>query len=253
MPPDTSPSTTRYRSSIIKGNPSPETREATLQTGVTVSPTLSLSDPDAELEINVSVRIVDSIRPGEPITIRLRRSVFEVYDKLEGGVGMFARGAFGPLYGVNDEGQQIGRYISFGLLRVNEIDITDEPDLKKRGFLFLTIPGDGSPATVTHRLRWDCIFKREQKLTKEDLKPGEKFQVGLNNRFIHTDWWCFGDLEGDLKDTKFYMPYETRSSDAQEELDASIREGNWEGGREPSLIKWVDFQENDRATFMIVE
>lgn len=232
-----------------RGNEDSATKQAKLHVTMAVSPTLSLSDPSAALEVNVSIRIVDSARPGEPITFLAHRTVFEVFHKGEGGIDMFGRGAFGRLLGVDGQNSQTGKNISLGYFRVNEVMRSDALDLREQGLDFLTIPGDGSAVTSTHRLAWERIFKYEEKLSKEDLEPGEKYRIGLNTKFIHTGWWCFGDLKGDLKDKKFYTWYE----DDEKPDDDFLREGNWVLSEDPTLLKWKKIVEDGDATVEIVE
>lgn len=225
-------------------------RQAELHVTMAVSPTLSLSDPKAALEVNVSARIADSAKPGEPITFLAHRTVFEVFHEGEGGMDMFSRGAFGRLLGVDrEENSQTGKNISLGYFRVNEVMRSDAPDLRERGLELLTVPGDGSAVTVTHQLAWERIFRYEEKLSKGDVKPGEKYRMGLSTKFIHTGWWCFGDLQADLKDKKFctWDEYDKKPD------DASLREGNWVLSEEPTLLKWKKVVEDGDATVEIVE
>ncbi|RYP77951.1 hypothetical protein DL771_000810 [Monosporascus sp. 5C6A] len=165
---------------------------------------------------------------------------------------MFARGAFGGIRGVDSENNLTERRISLGLFRVNERMRSDALDLRERGYEFLTIPGDGSAVTVTHKLDWDRIFKYEKKLSREDLKPGDKFRIGLNSQFIGTCWWCFGDLEGDLKGKRFYAWCEDDFGDGRPD-DDFLREGNWVLSKDPMLLKWKWSAELDDVTFEVIE
>ncbi|RYP42999.1 hypothetical protein DL768_010141 [Monosporascus sp. mg162] len=237
---------------FVRGNANSATRQAKLHVGLATSSTLSLNDPNAALDVNLSVRIVDSANPGAPITCLVHRTVFQVFAEGDGGVDMFARGAFGSIRGVDSENNHTERRISLGLFRVNETMCSDALDLRERGYEFLTIPGDGSAVTVTHRLDWNRIFKYEEKLSKEDLKPGEKFRIGLNKRFIGTSWWCFGDLEGDLKGRRFYAWCEDDFRDGRPD-DAFLREGNWMLSKDPKLLKWTWSAEDDDITFEVIE
>lgn len=237
---------------FVRGNADAATRQAKLEVTLTTSPTLSLSDPDANLDVNVSLSVSHSVKPGEPITCLIHRTVFQVFDKGAGGVDMFARGAFGSLRGVDDENNPTERRISLGFLRVNEIMRGDALDLRERGCEFLTVPGDGSAVTVTHRLDWNRIFKYEEKLSKEALEPGEKFRLGLNGKFIGTSWWCFGDLEGGLRDKKFYAWCEDDFGGERPD-DDFLRGGNWELSKDPKLLSWKITADDGDATFKIVE
>lgn len=239
---------------MYKGSPGPEARQAKLQVGLTTSPTLSLSDPSAELEVHVNVRILHSKSPGESITFLTDRTVFDVFEKGEGGMDMFSRGAFGRLHGIDGDGKMAGAHIHLGFFRVNEIMKSDALDLRERGCGFLTIPGDGSPVTVTHKLGWDRIFKYEEKLTKKDLNPGDRFQIGASNKFIRTGWWCFGDLEGDLKNKKFHEWHVNECGLTGERPDDDFLRGDdWVLGQDPKLLRWKKLLGSDSAIFKIVE
>lgn len=229
----------------------PGVTQAKLQVSLSASPTLSLSDPDTKLKVTLSVRIADAKEPGTPITFRVDRSAFEVSDGL--GVDMFARGAFGALRSVDSEGNITDdRRISFGLFRVNEIDRSDALDLRERGCEFLTIPGDGTPATVTHRLDWGRIFKNEEKISKRDLRPGERLRISVNSKYLGTGWWCYGSLDGDLADKKFH-PWTTDEFGEERPNADFVRQGNWVLGRDPQQLYWTVSQKDNKAIIEIVE
>lgn len=76
------------------------------------------------------------------------------------------------------------------------------PDLGKRGVQFITVPGDGSEVRVPHDLSLKRIFKYAEGLKKDDLQPGERYQVFANDGYIGTTWWCWGSLDDDLKEKK---------------------------------------------------
>ncbi len=93
--------------------------------------------------------------------------------------------------------------ISFGHFKLHFARPTDSPDLKKREWLHLiTIPAEGQ-VQVTHNQPISRIFRYEKRLTKDDLRPGESYRMQINPGYLGTAWWCWGDLEGDLKDKKF--------------------------------------------------
>ncbi|RMZ85290.1 hypothetical protein DV738_g356, partial [Chaetothyriales sp. CBS 135597] len=231
-------------------NYDPQETHVSLQVRLTTSPTLSLSQPDATLDVTLGIRIVDSKHPQEPITILIYRSVFEVFGDM--GMDMFARGAFGYLAALDDKDQPTGKIISPGFFRVNEIMNDDSLNLRECGLKFLTIPGDGSEVTVTHKLTWERIFKYEEELTKDDLRPGERFRIGVNKRYMGTSWWCLGDLEGNLKDKKFH-PWTTDFYGDQRPDDDFVREGNWVLGRDPDALHWKIDESERTAIFEIVE
>lgn len=227
-----------------------------LDVSLRVSPSLSLHDAQATLDVGLHVKIAESTRPGVPITIMLYRNVFEVIETGQ-GLDMFARGAFAPLKSVDDaEGRKIRLG---GHLRVNERIRTDVLDLRQRGIQFATIPGDSSEISFTHHLDWDRIFKYADNPgsihTKDDLVPGEKFRVGANKKFMKVLWWCFGDLNGDLRDKKFHPWLLDSCQESDRPSDDFLRDGGWVLGEEenedgPKLD--VVLQDQD-AEFEIVE
>ena len=71
---------------------------------------------------------------------------------------------------------------------------------------FITIPAAAAaapPVVISHDLPLSRIFQFESDLRKEDVKPGEEYSIRLDPRYVGTMWWCWGDLEGDLKEKKF--------------------------------------------------
>lgn len=215
----------------------PPSKQATLQVSLASSPTISLSNEEAVLDVRLSLEIAKSTRPDTPITILVFRNVFEVSDGI--GLDMFARGAFTPLKAVDNPEQR--KIFLGGHLRVNEGMASDALDLRDRGLTFLTVPADGT-VTITHRLDWGRLFKyadRGSVAGREDLRPGEKFRLGLNAKYLTTSWWCFGDLNDDLKAKKFHAwmiddgRVETRPS------DEFLREGNWVLGEESQELGWI--------------
>lgn len=198
-----------------------------------MSPTLSLQDPKATLDVSLHVKIAESARQGVPITIMLHRNAFEVMEPGQ-GLDMFARGAFTPLKGVDDpEGRKIRLG---GHLRVNERMRTDVLDLRERGVQFATIPGDSSEIRFTHHLDWDRIFKYADNpggiRSKDELVPGEKFRIGVNKKFLKVVWWCFGDLDGDLRDKKFHPWLLDSCQESDRPSDDFLRDGDWVLGEE---------------------
>lgn len=229
----------------------PNLTQVTLQARLAISPTLSLSKPDATLDITLGLRISNTAYSGEPVTILTHRSAFEVFG--DDGIDMFARGAFGAIQALDNDNQPMDKRISLGFFRVNEVVNSDSPDLRERGYQFLTIPGDGSEVTVTHRLSWERIFKYEENLSWNDLTPGERFSISVNERYIGTSWWCLGDLEGVLRDKKFHS-WTTDEFGEQRPDDNFLRKGNWVLGRNPKELYWkVDKDSNEEAVFEIVD
>lgn len=130
--------------------------------------------------------------------------------------------------------------------------MSDSKDLRERGCRFATIPGDGSLVMITHRLSWERIFKYENKRTKEDLVPGERFAIRINKDYFGTRWWCWGDQESDLKDKRLHAwrpPYDIEDKPD----DEFLRKGNWVLGEEPMTFHWEIVNQDSAAMFEVVE
>ncbi|KAI1265801.1 hypothetical protein F5Y18DRAFT_28652 [Xylariaceae sp. FL1019] len=222
--------------------------KATINVNMSTSPTISLSDPTAELDLNLSLSIDSSTQEGKPITFMAEQTVFEVHDPEYGGMDIFSRGGFGRLRNPSDPSKSI----SLGLFRVNSRPKNDTLDLRERGHVFYTIPGDGSPITIIHRLSWNRIFKYEDKRTKADLVPGETFDIGMGKGYIGTLWWCWGDMETDLKDKKLHV-WREGAYGSEKPGDDFVKDGNWMLGEAPKRLKWEDVTEGGRASFKVVE
>ena len=234
---------------FIRRNVDPALKQAKINVSLSTSPTLSLSDPDARLEVKLSSSIAWA-RPGRentPLTFCVESSVFEVTDPDEGGMDIFAKGAFGRLREVDDS----SKHISLGLFRFHRFHNIDSPDMRERGDRFVTVPG-----IVTHELTWERIFRYEQKVTKADLAPGMKFKIAISKvqNQVGTYWWCWGDLETDLKDKRLHVWHEHRSQYGGEKPDDDfVREGNWVLGENPEFLEWEDITPGGEVTFEIIE
>ncbi|KAK9778306.1 hypothetical protein SCAR479_04708 [Seiridium cardinale] len=115
---------------------------------LSISGTLSLSDPDADLVLTIAVS--SDLQPpsyeGQAIsTVRTEKSIFNVFEIGLPGVDMFARGAFDHLWSIASRKDNI---ISLGLFGLLDQDVVDSEDLRERGYRFATIPGDGLPIMI---------------------------------------------------------------------------------------------------------
>ena len=71
---------------------------------------------------------------------------------------------------------------------------------------FEMVPPIGEGALVIkHDLSLDKLFAQSHNLKAADIRPGEKYSIGINTKRMFTCWWwTFGDVEhGDLKEKKF--------------------------------------------------
>lgn len=98
--------------------------------------------------------------------------------------------------------QGCGVQIPGGKSHVDDVGFLVDKPLTQTGLslstrlLLLTIPAKWS-VEVTHDLPVSRMFLHEHKLTGHDV-VGETWRLGLNDGYVGTTWWCFGDLEGDL-------------------------------------------------------
>ncbi|PYH65827.1 uncharacterized protein BO88DRAFT_490233 [Aspergillus vadensis CBS 113365] len=155
-------------------------------TVTTSSPTLSLSSSHS-LEVFVHARVIRSTCPGRSVTIAADRSVFA-------GEGLEV-GVFGP--GLTSR-QNPQRTIKFGIIRPRYCDDFEGPSLSERGYRLLTIPADGTDIVVPYEIPLDRLFKHST-LRPEDITPGEEFEIKVYHGRCEVLWWCWGDVEGDLK------------------------------------------------------
>ncbi|GKZ21577.1 hypothetical protein AbraIFM66951_005217 [Aspergillus brasiliensis] len=167
-------------------SPSADDRVAVAITITTSSPTLSLSSSQS-LDVFVRAHIIHSTRPGRSVTIAADRSVFA-------GEGLEI-GNFGP--GLTSK-QDPQRMIDFGIIRPHYRDHFEGPSLYERGYHLLTIPADGTDIVVPYEITLNRLFEHST-LRPEDIIPGEEFELKVNPGRCEVLWWCWGDVEGDLK------------------------------------------------------
>ncbi|PWY68714.1 hypothetical protein BO83DRAFT_418642 [Aspergillus eucalypticola CBS 122712] len=170
----------------LMNSPSADDGVTIALTLTTTSSTLSLSSSHS-LELFVCARIIQSTCPRRSVTIAADRSVFA-------GEGLKI-GVFGP--GAVSR-QDPSRVINFGIIRPRYRDDFEGPSLSERGYRFLTIPADGTGIVVPYGISFDRLFKHST-LRPEDIIPGEEFEIKVNNNRCEVLWWCWGDVEGDLK------------------------------------------------------
>ncbi|KAI1809592.1 hypothetical protein GGS20DRAFT_274405 [Poronia punctata] len=234
---------------LLRYKVDPADMQAKINVALSASPTISLSNPAAELRLTLELSIASSVNEGQPITFMVEKTVFEVTEEGEGGMDIFSLGAFGALRSATHD---TTKAISLGHFKVHGVPTSDSPDLRERGHRFVTIPGDGSTVTVTHTLNWERIFRYEEKRSKGDLVPGERFHIGIRKDYLGTMWWCWGDLETDLKDKKLHI-WHPGPLPGDKPSDDFVREGKWVLGEEPMLLDWQDVTKDGRASFEVIE
>lgn len=43
------------------------------------------------------------------------------------------------------------------------------------------------------------MFRYAEEFKRDDIRPGERYQVYANERSVITSWWCWGSLDAELK------------------------------------------------------
>ena len=224
---------------LLKLKCPPEKRKAVIAVSLsTSSPTCCLNaeeESDSPFQIILALRLEDSTQPGRAITIATRGTVFEPSDP-DAGIDTLALNTFSALTSVNDS----SRFIRLGNLKPHYARSSKEktPDLKERyGVHLLTIPADGE-VQVKHDMPISRMLKRDGRWTKDDLEPGESYRFHVNPDYLGSAWWCWGDLEGDLKDKKLSAWQEgINSSRAEKPTAEQVESEDWIlGGNRAELM-----------------
>lgn len=188
---------------LLKLNCPPERRKAVIGVSLsTSSPTCQLHTTDKSeppFQIILTLRLEHTTQPGRPITICTQGTVCASSDG-NGGLDTLALGTFSHLISNSDPQKRI----NLGHLKPHYAHRTDSKssNLRERDWLnFLTIPADGE-VLVRHDMPISRMLKYEDRLGRNDLKPGESYHFHINPDYLGTTWWCWGDLESDLKDKK---------------------------------------------------
>lgn len=227
---------------LLKLRCPPERRKAVIAVNLsTSSPTCSLDaneGSDFPFQIVLSLRLENSTQPGRAITISTRGTVFEPSDP-DAGIDTLSLNTFGALTSTSDP----SRLIRLGNLKPHYAHSSQEksPDLKERdGVGLLTIPAGGE-VQVRHNMPISRMLKRDERWSKDDLKPGESFRFHINPDYLGTTWWCWGDLEGDLKDKKLSQWQEgINFSRAEKPSPEQVEKEGWVLGANPAELVFED-------------
>jgi hypothetical protein len=183
----------------------PERRKAIIAVSAKPSaPTISVNDTTIEegnepFRLLISLRIVETAQPGQAITICTDNSVFALshpYDDDEpDSLDMLALKK-ASLASTSDT----SRHINLGMFNLHQRPDPDRSaDLKQRpATQLLTIPAEGE-VVIAHDLPLTRMFKHEGTLKPADV-VGETWRPKIFEGAIGTSWWCWGGLEGELKD-----------------------------------------------------
>ncbi|MCJ1300617.1 hypothetical protein MMC08_003414 [Hypocenomyce scalaris] len=224
---------------LLKLNPSSLCdRQALLSISLeTSSPALSLSNPEPSFALILTIRIESSSRPASPLTICTTDSVLDPC-KMPENFDILARGAVSHLQCTTNPDKEI----SLGLMRPHWGRREVPGDMRERDWLhWLTVPAEGS-AQVRHELPLSRIFQYEKSLKAEDVRPGEEYRLSLDDGYVGTTWWCWGDMEADLKDRKFsewQAGSDAMNFEVEKPSDGDIETGGWTLGEDLSTL-WIE-------------
>lgn len=238
---------------FIKWKCPPERRKATIAISAKPSsPTISVVNDttnDKEEEDNeqfqfcISLKIIETTRPGQPITIRTDGSVFAPSHP-DGGLDTLAQRT-ALLVSTSDA----SCWINLGQFFLHHArpDPPLSPDLKERSPMrLLTIPAEGE-VVVAHNLPLARMFEHEGTLKPEDV-VGETWRLRVASGMVGTSWWCWGGLDGELKDKRL-----SACCDWQYCSEPKPTGDEWVTGCSPKELVFVDQTEDATASFRFVE
>lgn len=235
---------------LLKLNCPPDRRQALVVVDVsTSSPTLSLSNPSQDpFQLIITLRLTHSTPPAFPITIKTSHTVF--FPAPDSGLDTLALGTVGGLVSASDP----ARLIHLGNFKDHRVPPGEAPalDLRQRpDEHLLTIPAEGGEVTVRHNLSIERIFRYEDRLKREDLQPGEKWQIRLADGYVGTTWWCWGGLDEELRSKKLsaWQPG-INFERALKPSDEIIEREGWVLGENPAEL---EFENHGYAEFEFVE
>jgi hypothetical protein len=226
----------------------PERRQAIIAVSAKPSlPTISVNDTTKDEEgkeqfkFCISLRIAETTRPGQPITIYTGGSVF-VPAHPEGGID-----TLGQKTAILASTSDNSRWIDLGMAIIHSArpDPPLSPDLKERyPTRLLTIPAEGE-VVVAHDLPLARMFENERRLKPADVAD-ETWRLRIINNTIGTSWWCWGGLDGELGDKclstwREGLRYQTETKPTGDE---------WVLGRNPIELVFEDRTED--ASFRFV-
>lgn len=218
---------------LLKLRCDPEDIKATIAVTFSAS-NLSLSS-DPVLCLKIHLRILESTQD-QPITVCTSHTICALEED------MISQGVFGGgLLSTSNP----NRRISLGMLRPHYPRSSESPvNLRECNLEWATIPTTGE-AEVTHELSMSRLFAHADTMEGGELKTGERFKMHMSDGYIGTSWWCWGDLESDLKNKPFHAWQKgINFLDAPFPADPD----NWVLGDDPSELKfedrsgWVDFE-----------
>jgi hypothetical protein len=234
----------------------PERRKAVIAVSAKPSAsTISVNDPATNAEeerkepfkLLISLRIVETAQPGQAITICADGSVFALShpdddDDLDSLDMLALKKA--SLASTSDASRRIN--LGMFILHQQRPDPERSSDLKERPMTqLLTIPAEGE-VVIAHDLPLARMFKHEGTLKPADV-VGETWRPKIFEGAVGTSWWCWGSLDGELKDKRLSAWREGLGHQSTPKPTAD----EWVLGRHPMELVFEDRTED--ASFRFVE
>jgi len=206
---------------FVKYHCKPGDEQAILSVRITTShPGLSLSalrdpSPTAVLTLQFHIRCISSDRPAQPLTMCTSGTLFDAIKPEDGPMDNLARGMLGSGLVSTNASDGSRKAISLGNFRVHRVrqDNDDAENLRQRpGTNFITVPAQESGETVkvSHAISSEHLFAYAERTTPSLLRIGERYDIRALEGYVAATWWCWGSLNGDLKNKKlssFQRPY----------------------------------------------
>jgi hypothetical protein len=254
---------------IMKVRHEPGTEEATLSVRLTTAtPTLSRSalqsssvpqtsetpqtSTSPALRLQIHIRPTQSTNPSRPLTFCTSGTMLDTARPEHGHLDFLALGSAGPgLVCTKPDGSR--KVISLGNFRVHRarqegtdaVNLLDRPDT---GFVSVPSLESGEELVLNHELSAERLFAYSEHVTPADLEIGETYRLSMEEDYIGTMWWCWGDLEGDLKGKKLHCFSEgfcIAGSEERPSEEEMQREG-WITGEDVSKLVF-EFEEGRNA------
>ncbi|KAH8898317.1 hypothetical protein GQ53DRAFT_711555 [Thozetella sp. PMI_491] len=249
---------------LLKLKCDPGSEQATLSVRITTAaPNLSLSSLKSEasepvLNIQIHVRCQWSTNPSRPITILTAGTILDNKKPEAGYMDSLALGMLGA--GLVCTNAQERKYISLGYFRVHRArqEGDDSPNLGERPDIsFLTIPSQasGEEAVISHTLTAGRLFAFSDKFTADDVHKGEQYSITLRDDYVGTTWWCWGGLNGELKEKKMHAFSEgvSLTGYAEKPSQEEIEKEGWVCGEDVSQLRFVVEEGGDACAVEIVD
>nr|OQO27597.1 hypothetical protein B0A51_05227 [Rachicladosporium sp. CCFEE 5018] len=238
---------------LIKWPCAPDDIEAKLAASIsTTSSTLSIATMKQQAEtsqpvitINVHLRCTASTRSELPITLQVHGLIF---DNMDTGLDVLAQGRLSWLVATNaidTDGKP--KRLSLGMLRLHyrHFETDDNEDLRKWPLTsFLTVPSldSGEEVVVSFPITCKRPFEHGDTKTPEYFKPGEKYNLGLQEGYMGATWWSWGGLKHELKDRKlniYSKGWLFKAVPKRKPTDQEIDRENWTMGEDISHLQFV--------------